>query len=204
MNQLLQSRVVAYLAILGLLPICLAIYHYNSAQKLMEHLNQELEAVQQQVFLLNRKQTANNLVREYYRGADPFYIAKHAQTLPLLDQERQALDKLFHQVDVAPDPVIAKRLDELKTNALDFSEGAVQTYPFFREIPITQSRAVEVDKNDIEHMLSLLEGVDIGPYKSGPNRPQVIITDLKLDRKTSSGGSQWYQLSMKLVKREYF
>ena len=170
----------------------------------LSNLNDQLDSVQQQVFLLDKEQASNNLVREYYQGADPFYTAKYVQTLPLLNEERQGLERLFDQIDVAPDPAVVKRLDELKGNALDFSEGAVQTYPFFREIPITQSRPVEVDKNDIERVLSLIESVDIGDYKPEPKRPQLIITDFKIDRKTGSGGSQLYNLSMKLIKREYF
>lgn len=204
MSQMPLNRILIYLAILGLLPIFFAIYQYNTGQARLSNIEEQLDSVQQQVFLLDKKQTSNNLVRDYYHGADPFYIAKHVQTLSLLDEERQVLDKLLHQVDLAPDPLVVKRLDELKGNALDFSEGAVQTYPFFREIPITQSRPVEVDKHDIESVLSRLEGVDIGSSKPGPNRPQVIITDFKIDRKTGSGGSQLYNLSMKLVKREYF
>jgi len=204
MSGMPQSRILIYLAILGLIPIFYSLYRYNSEGTRMSYLESQVDVVQQQVFLLNKKQTANNLVREYYHGADPFYIAKHVQTLPLLEQERQTLEKLFLQVDVAPDPAVVRRLDELKTNVLDFSEGAVQAFPFFREIPITQTRAVEVDKNDIESVLSRLEGVDIGSNQPGPNRPQVLITDFKIDRKTSTGGSQLYNLSMKLVKREYF
>lgn len=204
MTQMPQSRVLIYLAILGLLPIFFAIYRYNTDQTRMSHLADQFDTVQQQVFLLEKKQASNNLVRNYYQGADPFYIAKQVETLPLMDQERQTLEKLFLQVDVAPDPQVVKRLDELKANVLDFSEGAVQTYPFFREIPITQSRPVEVDKNDIEDVLSRLEGVDFGSHQSGPNRPQMIITDFKIDRKTGTSGSQLYNLSMKLVKREYF
>ena len=204
MNQMPQHRILVYLGILGLLPIFFAIYQYHLGQSLMSGLEDQLDHVQQQVFLLDKKQSSNNLVREYYLGTDPFYTAKYVQTLPLLDEERQALDKLFLQVNVAPDPLVVKRLEEVKANALDFSEGAVQTYPFFREIPLTQSKPVEVDKHDIEHVLSLIEGVEIGPYSPGPNRPQVIITEFKLDRKTSTGGSQLYNLSMKLVKREFF
>ena len=57
--------------------------------------------------------------------------------------------------------------------------------------------------NDLKKVLALIEGQPIGDNKSGPNKPQLIITDFKLDKKEITDKNDILLINMKLLKREY-
>lgn len=203
MNQMPQSRVLLYLFCLSLIPLVLALFHYHSESQSLQSLDSQITRLQQAAILRERKQAANNLVRSYYADADRFYVEKQTEALHLLQSETTALQKLGHQPSIAEDPRVSRRLSALTGNTIIFTEGMVQSYPFFNEIPEALQHPVEVDVDDIKKLLSIIEGVDIGPYEPGKNRPQLIITDFRLDSKANQGESEVYILNLKILKREY-
>lgn len=145
------------------------------------------------------------IVREHFRGADHFYIDKHLETLSFLESEAETLQKLVNNKYFAGDENVKKRLEFIlgPSNDLLFSEGNVQSYPFFQETISSLVHPVEVNLEDLKEILALVEGSQIGPYKPGPNRPQLIIIDFKLDRKEATEKNEVFLLNMKLLKREY-
>lgn len=88
-------------------------------------------------------------------------------------------------------------------NSLVFSEGVVQTFPLFQETTETLVHPVEVNATDIQKILARIEGLKIHEFSSGPHRPQLLITDFKLDKKKVNDKSEVYLLNLKLIKREF-
>lgn len=203
MTQLPQSRVLLYLFCFSILPLLWAFYDYTSTSSQLDELQERVVRLQETASQNNRKQAANQMVRTFYDETDRFYIDKHIESINLLEKESDALRKMVNQPYVAEDPRITRRISTLANNTPVFSEGMVISYPFFNEIPETLARPIEVDNEDIKKLLARLEGVKIGPYEPGPNRPQLILTDFRFDRKGGQGESDVYSLNFKLIKREF-
>jgi hypothetical protein len=200
-----QKRAFYYLLVLGLIPICFSLFNYFSNQSRISTLQSSLENLQQLALLREKKQAANMAIRNHYRDADHFYIDKYLETLIFLEPEIESLQKILSNKNVADDEQIKKRLEYLTGpgNSFAFSEGIVQSSPFFQETTETLIHPVEINVQDLQKVLSRIEGLTIGPYAPSPNRPQLLVLDFKLDRKSISDKNEAYQLNLKLLKREF-
>lgn len=199
------NRSLLYFLGIGLLPLVLVILYYFSQERKIEEFRTSLENINNQVLLKEKKQALNLLVRYHFKDADRFYIDKYLETLVFLEPEIETLQKIINDKNFADDERIKKRLEFLtsNSNSLVFSEGVVQKYPFFQETEETLVHPVEVNAADIKKILARIEGTHLGDFSPGPNRPQLIITDFKLDKKKVMDKNEVYLLSMKLIKREY-
>lgn len=200
-----KTRLILYLMIAGLLPLVFVAMNFLSKKRAMEELEQSLYHMQQLAYNQESKQAVNLAVQEHYKHSDHFYIDKHLETLSFLELEVEMLEKLVNDKYFAGGEAIKNRLDFLtgSGNTLLFSEGNVQAYPSFQEITADLVHPVEVNAADLKEILSLVEGEAIGLFKPGPNRPQLIILDLKLDKKKSYENNEVFLLNMKLLKREF-
>ena len=198
------QRLLLYLLLLGLMPIFLVGVHFISQKNALEQVNHSLLMVQQMAFLREQKQALNMSVRNHYRDADHFYIDKHIESLLFLEPENESLQKIMNQNNFAEDETIKKRLEFLNSgNSLGFSEGVVQSSPLFQEVIETQVHPVEINSIDLQKILARVEGLEIGAFTPGPNRPQLIILDIKLDKKKITEKNEVFLLNMKLLKREF-
>lgn len=200
-----QNRIILYALLLGLLPIVLAVFNFISKQGGLESLVNGISYVQQQADMKERKQAINVALKQHFRDTDHFYIDKNLETLQFLEPEVEALQKIMSNKNFPDDDTIKKRYEYLTGggNSLLFSEGAVQSTSVFQEMTETIVHPVEVDISDIQKILAKVEGVEIGPHKSGPSRPQLLILDFKIEKKKSNEKNEVYSLNMKLLKREF-
>lgn len=203
MDQLSPSRLFIYLVLLNMLVFAYVFWHDHSENTQIDEVQRRMIKLEQDTQVRDRKRADNNRVRTYYADADRFYLEKQVQSMSLLRDQAQELEKLLQVKSVSEDPRITRRLTALKDNRIVFSEGMVQSYPFFNEIPETLSQPVEVDVEDIRELLAKLEGIQLGPYTPGERRPQFLITEFRLDRKSLSQNENSYMLNLKLLKREY-
>lgn len=199
------SRAVLYLVFLGFIPVFFMMLLFFSENSQIEEFSGSLETLRDQIFIKEKKQALNAAVRQHFRDADHFYIDKYLETITLLDPEIETLQKIANDKNFANDERIKRRLDFLTgpSNSISFSEGIVHTFPFFQETVETLIHPVEVNGNDIKNILSRIEGIPIGKYSPGPNRPQLIIIDFRLDKKKITDKNEVYLLDTKLVKREF-
>ncbi len=205
MNKIPQNRALLYILIFALIPVLISTAFVMSRLNRLDELNQEIDALKEAYLLKDQRQATNKKVRAYFKDADHFYIDKNLETLSFLQPEIEALQKIVNQKNFPDDESIKKRLEFLtgSGNDLVFTEGVVQNYGPFQEVTETQSHPVEVNLNDLKLILSRIEGVKIGENEPVSTRPQLIILDFKLDKKTHPDKNEVYQLSMKLLKREF-
>jgi hypothetical protein len=191
--------------IAGLLPIFFAAAHLMTRINAIDQLQNNLMHMEQLALVREKKQSLNMIVKDYYRQADHFYIDKNLETLSFLEPETETLQKLVNNKYFAGDEIVKARLEFLMgpTNDLLFSEGNVQAYPFFQETISTLVHPVEINLEDLKKILTHIEGQPIGQYKPGPKRPQLIILDLKLDKKEATEKNDVFLLNLKLLKREF-
>lgn len=199
------SRALIYIMIACLIPaVFIGIYLLFSLKDL-DHLEDKIDRVQTLGLQQEKKQATNLTVINHFRDADHFYIDKHLEVLNFLEPEAEALQKIMKNKNFTDDEVIKKRYALLtgSGNTLRFSEGVVQTLPQFQETTETLIHPVEVNVDDIQKILAMVEGIQVGAYKPAPLRPQLIILDFKLEKKAGTDKNEVYQLNMKLLKREF-
>lgn len=199
-----KMRLLIYAMLGGLLPFIFVIANYLSEKSSLDSMQFNLRDMQQTAMVRERKQAINMAVRNHYRDADHFYIDKYVETLTFLEPEIESLHKIVNNKNFAGDEAVKKRLDFLTgSNSMVFTEGVVQSSPQLQEVTETLVHPVEVSTTDLEKILVRIEGVPIGTFTAGPNRPQLIILDLKLDRKSITDKNEVFLLNLKLLKREY-
>src|SRR5262249_42700214 len=115
------------------------------------------------------------------------------------------LQKVMSNKNFPDDENIKKRLEFLTSpsNNMIFTEGIVQSTPLFQEVNESLVHAVEVDGDDLRTILARIEGTDIGSETPGANRPQLIILDFKIEKKSVTEKNQVFVLNLKLLKREF-
>lgn len=200
-----QNRLLIYLLLLGLIPLFFVLFNFFNKNKHLSDIETSLDYVKQRAYSLEQKQAQNVALRNYYRNADHFYIDKYLESITFLEPEIENLKSIMKDKNFTSDKAIEKRYEFLTSpaNHLSFIEGVVQTYPFFQETTETLSHPVEVNVDDIKKVLARIEGIKIGSYEPGPNPPQLVILDFKIDKKSSDSEKDVYLLNMKLLKREF-
>lgn len=204
LQQIPPPRLLLYGAlILALLPAAL-LYRLWDLSSYVEALSSQLQEIEQQLFLKERRESANLALAEALSDADPFYLEKQVETISLLDREVEALQKAMKEKKLPLDELTLKRLEQLTgKNRIAFSESNVKQYPAYQEMIESLTTPVEVDQSDIGQLLAAIEGVQIGPYGARPKRPQLIILDFKIEKRRDSGENSTYLLNLKLLKREF-
>jgi hypothetical protein len=199
-----QSRLLLYIMLLGLVPFFLLIFNFTSQLNQISTIQSMIANLQDKTYAREKKQAVNIAVRNNYRDADHFYIDKQMETLNFLESEIESLQKVISNKNYPDDENIKKRLDFLiNSNNMMFTEGVVQSNPFFQETTETLVHPVEVNVKDLRAILAKIEGVSIGQEVSGPNRPQMIILDFKLEKKHMAEKNEVFTLNLKLLKREF-
>ena len=200
-----HTRLVLYLLCLGLFPLLFVVALFISEKNALDELHENLETIQYTALIKERKQATNMAVRQHFSDADHFYIDKNLETLVFLEPEIEQLQHIVEDKNFADNEAVKKRLEFLtsESNALVFSEGVVQTFPLFQETSETLVHPVEVDPTDIQKILARVEGIKIGNFSPGPHRPQLTITEFKLNKKKVTDKNEVFLLDMKLIKREF-
>lgn len=145
-----------------------------------------------------QKQSLNNLVRKQYCQADPMYLEHQFQGFRPLARERYALEKLTKTHNYTGAESIEKRLTFLNqgNNHLAFIEKNPGRGENLCETWEVMSHPIEVDVDDLKDILDIIEGAHT-------QKPQLIVRDFQLTRKTKTSGNEVYDLSMALIKREF-
>ncbi len=205
LKQIPIHRITLYLIVLSLLPLCFVLFFLYTQKRHLEELQETLLSIEYQAFLKEKKQAQNLAVCQHFRDADHFYIDKYLETLVFLEPEIEMLQKITNDKNFADDERIKKRLEFLtsQANSLVFSEGVVQSFPLFQETIETLVHPVEANSYDLKKILARIEDVKIGAFTPGPNRPQLLITEFKLEKKKINDKNEVFLINLKLLKREF-
>lgn len=199
-----KDRLLWYILALALLPIVAVLLLFMTQNGRVQSVQDEVDALQQMATLREQRQAINLATRQHFHDADHFYIDKNLETLNFLEPEVESLQKMLDNPNFAGDDFAKKRLEFLTgDNGMTFSEGVLQSTPFFQETTETLVHPVEINGADLQKILSKIEGTTIGPYKPSPHRPQLIILDFKMDKKRIAETNEVFLLNLKLLKREF-
>lgn len=206
MTKIPHERLIIYLFILGLLPLVLIYGSYTAKKELQTSLLYELSSSCLETETRNQKELHNRLTRSAFQNQnkDPMYLNKEVESIALLTNEREQIQKVATCGFNPDEENLRRRLTFLTggENALSFTQHPEKRYASFHETLFTLARPVDVDTSDIRKILSKIEGVEIGDEKVNNLRPQLIITEFRIEKKPSPL-NEVFSLNLKLIKREY-
>lgn len=202
MNKLLQSipfsRLVIYIVLLTLFPVFGIGFLYLKEKNTWNEVAEQILTVHSLSEQKARKQSMNTTVRKKYAKADDFYLDNQVETINFLKKEREALENLVQNPTFTGNELAERRYAFLsgEANRLQFTQGAVQGAEGVQETTVILAHPVEVDNQDLKELLMRVEG-------NRPKKPQLLITDFKLNKKAHSNGNEVFEVNMKLLKREF-
>lgn len=202
--QIPPSRLLLYCVLFGAILLAYPLISFIWVKDSVAQLEGEIDSIRSTALARSRKQAANLAAREHYRDADHFYVDKSLESLTFLNPEVEALKKILETPDYANDERLRKRYEFLISgeNALQFSEGIVQSTPLFQEVTETMMHPVELDQKDLSLLLKRIERENPAEGAVQVQRPQLLISEFRLDRKNIYGNDV-FLLNMKLIKREF-
>lgn len=205
MKGLSQTRIIIYSLLLGLIPLLFVEMNYMSQKARQDNLSFALNEAITNATAKNAREFVNKQVKEQYRESNHFYIDKEIETISLLKDEVQSLNKYLSLGFHANEEQFRRRLQFHTSgqNTISFVEGSVKAYKGFQETQESLAHPVEADVGDVKAILSKIEGVQFSPEDPLPTqRPHLIITDWKMEKKKGLA-QEVYVLDVKLIKREY-
>lgn len=197
-NSLPLNRLLIYLALLGSLPVFFAIFHYSMKKKEWDEVSQQLLGIQSFAVQTARKQALNRAVRTVYADIEQFYLENQLESLAFLKKEKEALEHLLNNPTFTGNEAAEKRYAFLSSeaNRFEWIQGSTQVIEGIQQSDLLLAHPVEIDAQDLKEILMRIEG-------SRKAKPQLIVTDFKLNKKELSGGNEVFELNMKLLKREF-
>ncbi len=198
LNKIPPNRLIIYLLILGLAPLFFIGYQCTQKCNGWNLIAERLQAVQSAAHTQARKQLINEVVRQTYSNADQFYLENQLEPLCFLKKESDALEKLIQNPSFTGNEAAEKRYHYLSSssNKLEFAAGTAQSGEEFQESLYHLTHPVEIDAHDIKEILTRIEG-------KRKTKPQLLITDFKIQKQVHTNGSEVFALTMKLLKREF-
>jgi hypothetical protein len=193
------NRLLLYIIVLGFIPASIAFLHFYQQKKEWDKIDEKIRSIHGMSEARVRKQYQNIIVRNAYSEADQFYLENQLESLFFLKKEREALEHLFHSPTFTGNEAAEKRyaLITSQANRFAFMQGSPQSGEGIHESLCALSHPVEIDTNDLKEILNRIEGNRKG-------KPQFIIIDFKLNKKTHTHGNEVYELNLKFKKREFF
>jgi hypothetical protein len=137
-----------------------------------------------------------------FASSEPYFIDQSLESLSFLQKEKSELQLIRNHPACSNRQAVDQRIAFLESaeNSLAFAEENIRTSKRIKETDERQLHPIELDVDDLEHLLSLIEDMPIGAYAPNSHSPQLLIQDFLLTKKDRTV----YQLNLSLLKREFF
>jgi hypothetical protein len=193
-------RMSLFFAMLATLPLCTGIFLFFQHQS-VNRLQEALLATNLRAKTAFEKKDRKERFLKRHADPDPLFLEKQLQSLSFLGQEKVRLKTLWGHPALVNKHLAGKRMGFLNSgeNQLLFQEEQIQISNPYKEFIEKQKRPVEMDAEDLNHVLALIEE----PIITLDHRPQLIITDFSLHRKQTSLQNEVLEVNFDLLKREF-
>src|SRR5262249_25946789 len=131
-----------------------------------------------------------------FKTADRYYIDKYLESLTFLESDLKRLQGALQ--NDPNDEWSKKRMKFLNegTNRLRFYEQNQKLVQNVQEVEEVQQASIEINTEDLKRILARIEEIQIGPYLSGQNPPQMIIKNFELIKKSLKENEETYLLNL--------
>ncbi len=153
---------------------------------------------------LKRKSEKERLMKRY-ANTNPYFLDEQIESLSFLQKEQKELETLSQHPALAEKRGVESRLNFLKSssNRLAFTEEAIRTSASMKETEEKQKHPVQMDEKDVKKLLALMEDVTIDSFPSPNHRPQIVITDFRMEEKQTPLKTNIFEVEMQFIKREF-
>ncbi len=194
-----KSRLLLYIILSGLLlPLLTGYFFFTKHQEWgkVENAFASLSLLSQ---LKSRSQSLNELVREKYLKGNSSFLHDEIKNLDFLKNEKEVLQIYVKKAFFLGGEAIENRYRFLckEEHHPIFQEKEVLSGEYFQETLEVLEQPIQVDTEDLERILSLIED-------DHSNGPQLLITDCQFVKKESPIGFEFFELDLKILKREFF
>lgn len=149
----------------------------------------------------NQKKSLERLHRKEsflsrYANKNPYFLNQKIEDFPLLQNEKNKIVSMINTSAFPNAEVLNNRLQDLENNHISFIEENTQILGNIKEIEEKQSNPVQMDEEDLKNVLFSLE------FEQNDS-PQILITDFRLSKQSTSLQQQVFEVEMDLIKREF-
>ncbi|MDN3507395.1 MAG: hypothetical protein P0S94_00575 [Simkaniaceae bacterium] len=204
LKQFLQAQVaLIVVCVVAITPMTVIVMQFMKKDAL---LTQGVEAIT--LLAIGAKKTAllrkkERIRLEQYAAADRAYVEKYLEGFEPLKNEIGQLNSLLTHDSLKQCRTISDRLKFLReANRLKFSVEAEHVTKEIAECELTSLSPIEVGGQDINRLLSRVEGVKIGGITPPALRPEIVMKEFHLKRVKDERDSEHFEIDMKLIKRE--
>ncbi|MCB1110293.1 MAG: hypothetical protein KDK64_04875 [Chlamydiia bacterium] len=202
-KSLIQNRwMIGGIYFLCFLPTLLAAFAISRQKEQLEEAKAAIDCLVIKMERLKELQKDQHQFFKTYGEVDPYYLDHAIESMQFLKPEVEALRLVVSSPAFKACDRLKQRLQMLSqgNNAFIFSEGPRKTVGKLEETELFQKRPVELSRDDLKQVLSVVEGIPIGEVVIPPGRPQMIVKQFHLSKKKLAE-RETYQLEMQLIKR---
>ncbi len=138
-----------------------------------------------------------------YSQADPYFLDREIETLPLLQAEQEKLTSLANHPAFLDTAALKNRFDFLQENHISFIEQEMRNTPHIKEVEETLKHPIQLDESDLQKLLSIIDNLPIGSFHPIENSPQLMITEFKMKKLKTPLQTEVFEVDMSLLKREF-
>jgi len=188
-----RSWILAVTSFCLILVLFVSSFYLKKRERLVL-LEKELKDLKFQSVQFFEKEKEHELLRKKYSNGDPEFLEKTLSQLSFLQKEKDLLEILFSESSFGSYEPMQKRWIFLTSgeNIINLKKTFEQQTPQYQETHYKFKHPVEVEKEDIEHILQIVEGED-------KNAPQLILKDFFLEKKEEG----LYQIDMEIIQRVF-
>ena len=138
-----------------------------------------------------------------YEKCDPNFLNHHLEGLHFLQKEMHLLKMIHDHPALHACPEIQKRFSYLtgEKNQLSFVEIKRQKSDVIEEIFYKQKNVIELKGEELQNLLSIVEGIPLDALQLSSLRPHLTIYRFDLKKKALLGRESYF-LEMEFIKRE--
>lgn len=178
--------------------------NFYQKESLLSMIAEEVEDLKEKSSQVANQNQRKQEFKEQFKLASSDFIDQQIHPISCLQEEvsfLQTIQKLPGFTSFGP---INKRIQLLNSqyNKPIFIKGNDKQKLGFRETHYHLSHPIEVNEEDIQLLLSKIEGIQIADHEKKSNRPQLIVKQFCMTRKNSPNLSEAFEIDMKLLQRE--
>lgn len=200
----LGQSVMVFVGILGVLGLIFALYSFTCRERILLSMSRDLEQLKEKAIIVSKLNDKKHGYKKKYESAISEYLKQDVEPLVFLSKEVAFLSKVENLPGFTQFGPVKNRVKHLtsKDNKLQFEEKKKDTKYGFTEKIFFSSHPVDVDLNDLEVLLSKIEGVEIKDLTPSVQRPQLFVKRLYMKRKPNLDQNESFQLDIELLQRE--
>jgi hypothetical protein len=136
-----------------------------------------------------------------HENSDPYFLDKEIESICFLTVEKKQLKEWLSHPAISNKDKLNRRIQFIESgeNRLSFIEEEIQVSKICKETIEKQRHPIEVDGDDVKNLLAKIEDPSMDPKR----RPQLLICNFSMTKKSTPLQNEVFEITMDLLKREF-